>query len=114
MVPTCKLEYVPALFDAFTRASWSQQSRDREGHLQELVTNQVAQAIQTAVQATTLIVAALAFLVLVASALALNVLAALVVLVATAPFAGSASAKHPRAPPRTVHSRGSPLPTPAE
>lgn len=76
------------LFAAFTRASWSQQSRDREGHFQELVTNQVAQAIQTAVQSTTLIVAVLAFLVLLASALALNVLAALIVLVAAAALFG--------------------------
>ena len=43
------------VFAAFTRASWSEQSRDREGHLQELVTNQVAQAIQSVVQAATLI-----------------------------------------------------------
>ena len=72
------------LFAAFTRASWSEQSRDREGHLQELVTNQVTQAIQSAVQATALVVSALAFLVLVGSALALNVVAALIVLVAAA------------------------------
>ena len=32
------------LFSAFTHASWTVQSRDREGHLQELMTNQVAQA----------------------------------------------------------------------
>jgi ATP-binding cassette subfamily B protein len=68
------------LLDAFTRASWSMQSRDREGHLQELASNHVLQAAQGALQATTLVVAASAFAVLVLSALALNVVAALAVL----------------------------------
>ena len=72
------------LFGAFTRASWSVQSRDREGHLQELMTNQVAQVTSGALQATTLVVALLTFLVMVISALALNVAAALIVLAAAA------------------------------
>src|SRR4051812_38253852 len=72
------------VFSAFTRASWGEQARDREGHLQELLTNQVAQATQSVVQAATLIMVSLAFVVLVISALALNVLAALLVLVAAA------------------------------
>ena len=38
------------LFDAFTRASWAAQSRDREGHLQEMMTSQVVQATQGALQ----------------------------------------------------------------
>lgn len=76
------------LFAAFTRASWSEQSRDREGHVQELLSNQVAQANQAPLQAATLVVAATTFLVLVASALVLNVIAALgVLLAATALFA---------------------------
>jgi ABC-type multidrug transport system fused ATPase/permease subunit len=83
MVADLQAQLRMELFDAFTRASWSEQSQDREGYLQELVTNQVAQAIQTSIQAATLVVAGLAFLVLVASALALNVLAALVVLLAS-------------------------------
>jgi ABC-type multidrug transport system fused ATPase/permease subunit len=70
------------LFGAFTRASWAVQSRDREGHLQELVTNQVAQAASGALQATALLVALLTFLVMVISALALNVAVALIVLAA--------------------------------
>jgi ATP-binding cassette subfamily B protein len=70
------------LFDAFTRASWAVKSRDREGHLQELVTNQVAQAASGALQATTLLVALLTFLVMVISALALNLAVALIVLAA--------------------------------
>jgi ATP-binding cassette subfamily B protein len=70
------------LFAAFTRASWDVQSRDREGHFQELATDQVAQATIGALLATTLLVAALTFAVLLLSALALNPLAALLVLVA--------------------------------
>jgi len=70
------------LFDAFTRASWAMQSRDREGHLQEMMTSQVMQASQGALQATTLVTALLTFLVLIVSALALNAGAAAVVLVA--------------------------------
>jgi ABC-type multidrug transport system fused ATPase/permease subunit len=70
------------VFGAFTRSSWAEQSRDREGHLQELLTNQVAQATQIAVQAGTIIVVTLTFVILVISALILNVIAAVVVLVA--------------------------------
>jgi len=72
------------LLDAFTRASWDVQSRDREGHLQELMTSQVLQAAQGALQATTLVTALLAFLVLISSALVLNFQAAVVVVVASA------------------------------
>jgi ATP-binding cassette subfamily B protein len=70
------------LFDAFTRASWAVKSRDREGHLQELVTNQVTQAALGALQATGLLVALLTFLVMIISALVLNVAVALIVLAA--------------------------------
>ena len=68
------------LFEAFTRASWAAQSQDREGHLQEMMTNQVVQATQGALQASTLITALVTFLTLVISALALNLIAAAVVL----------------------------------
>jgi ABC-type multidrug transport system fused ATPase/permease subunit len=68
-----------ALFDAFTRASWSVQSRDREGQLQETTTSQVMSATAGALQATGLITASFTFLVLLASAIALNPLAAVVV-----------------------------------
>jgi ATP-binding cassette, subfamily B, bacterial len=70
------------LFDAFTRASWAVQSRDREGHLQEMMTSQVVLASQGAMQATVLITAVFASLVLIISALTLNVLGAAVVLTA--------------------------------
>ncbi len=76
------------LFDAFTRASWTVQSRDREGHLQEIMTSQVLQAAQGALQAAVLVTASLTFLVLVISALALNVGAAVVVLVAAVALFG--------------------------
>jgi ATP-binding cassette subfamily B protein len=68
------------LFGAFTHASWTAQSDDREGALQELMTNQVAQASQGAVQGTQFVTAALTLLVLVLSALLLNALAAVLVL----------------------------------
>ena len=68
-----------ALFDAFTRASWSVQSRDREGQLQETTTSQVMSATAGALQATGLITASFTFLVLLASAVTLNPLAAVVV-----------------------------------
>ncbi len=70
------------LFDAFTRASWSVQSRDLEGHLQEIMTSQVIQAGQGALQATIMVTALFSFMVLVFSALTLNLVAAVVVLAA--------------------------------
>jgi ABC-type multidrug transport system fused ATPase/permease subunit len=72
------------LFNAFTRASWGVQSRDREGHFQELATDQISFATGGALQAASLTVALLTFFVLVISALVLNVVAALLVLVAAA------------------------------
>ena len=70
------------MFEAFTYASWGMQSRDREGHLQELMTSQIMQASLGALQATALITALFTFAVLVVSALVLNVVAAAIVLVA--------------------------------
>jgi ATP-binding cassette, subfamily B, bacterial len=67
------------LFDAYSRASWAVQSRDREGQLQETMTGQVMAATGGAVQTTTLINSVFTFLVLMASAVALNSVAALVV-----------------------------------
>ena len=69
------------LFAAFTRASWELQSRDREGHLQELLTSHVYQATQGYTTAAQLLVSALTLLVLVITAVALNAPAALVILV---------------------------------
>ncbi len=70
------------MFAAFTHASWDMQSRDREGHLQEIMTSQIMQASQGALQATTLISWLFTFAVLVLSALVLNAVAAAVVLIA--------------------------------
>ena len=72
------------LFDAFTRASWAVQSRDREGHFQEMMTSQVVQASNGAGAAAILLTALFTFVVLIASALALNFAAAAAVLVASA------------------------------
>ena len=76
------------VFAAFTLASWGEQSRDREGHLQELLTNQVAWATQSALQAATLVVVSLTAVVLVGSALVLNPIAAIAVLVAAVALFG--------------------------
>lgn len=70
------------MFAAFTHASWDMQSRDREGHLQEIMTSQIMQASLGALQATTLISWLFTFAVLVVSALVLNVVAAAIVLTA--------------------------------
>jgi ATP-binding cassette, subfamily B, bacterial len=64
------------LFDAFTRASWTIQSQDREGQLQETTTSQVMSATGGALQATSLVTSTFTFLVLLGTAVALNPLAA--------------------------------------
>lgn len=69
------------LFAAFSAASWDQQSRDREGHLQELLTGHVYQATSGYTTASQLLVSTLTLLVLVLTALALNALAALGIVV---------------------------------
>jgi ABC-type multidrug transport system fused ATPase/permease subunit len=69
------------VFAAYTRASWDQQARDREGYLQEVLTNQVTQATISSLQAATLAISLVTFMVLVISALTLNVVAAVLVLV---------------------------------
>ncbi|TML00110.1 MAG: ABC transporter ATP-binding protein [Actinobacteria bacterium] len=68
------------IFDAYTRSSWRVQSTDREGQLQETMTNQVMQATMAALMMTSLITTGIMFVVLTLSAFALNVLAAVVVL----------------------------------
>lgn len=70
-----------SLFEAFTHASWGVQSRDREGHFQDLITNQVNGATQAYLFAAQLITSLLTFLVLVVSALALSPLTAIAILV---------------------------------
>jgi ATP-binding cassette subfamily B protein len=71
------------LFHAFTRASWGVQSGEREGYLQETMTGQVMQATAGALQATGMITAFFTFIVLLATAVALNAAAAGIVLLAT-------------------------------
>ena len=72
------------LLDRFSRASWSVKSTDLEGHLQELMTNQVTQAVQGAAWATNLLTNLFAFLALVAAALVISPLAATIVIAASA------------------------------
>ncbi len=72
------------LFDRFARASWSVKSADLEGHLQELMTNQVTQSVQGATWATLLLTNLFAFLALVAGALVISPLAATIIVAASA------------------------------
>jgi ATP-binding cassette subfamily B protein len=67
------------LFDAFSRASWTVQSRGREGNLQEIMTNQVGQAVNGVSGTTGLIASSLQFAVLMVSALFLSPIAAVAV-----------------------------------
>ncbi len=69
------------LFYAFTAASWGMQSREREGHMQETMTGQVASATGAALQTTGLIGSSLSFLILLGAAVVLNVEAAAILLV---------------------------------
>lgn len=77
------------LMDAFLRATWAVKATDREGHLQELMTNQISQAIQAVIQTTYAVTYVLSFAALVASALVLNPQAAAIVVgVSALLFAG--------------------------
>jgi ATP-binding cassette subfamily B protein len=69
------------MFGAFTRASWTTQSDDAEGQMQETMTSQVMQATAGALQTTALITSSITFFILMISAFALNVFAAAIVLV---------------------------------
>lgn len=76
------------IFAAFAGASWDVQSRDREGALQEIMTNQTSQATGGALYATALITSSLTFVILMGSAVALSPPAAAAVFaVAVAMFA---------------------------
>lgn len=68
------------VFAAFTRASWSVQSRDRDGDFQELVTGQVLQITQGGIQASTVLSSLCMLAILVGSALAVEFIASLVVI----------------------------------
>lgn len=81
IVTTLQARLRREVFAAFTCASWDQQSRDREGHLQDLLTNQVNQATTSYTQAAQLLIAAPTLLVLIIAAVALNALAALGIVV---------------------------------
>ena len=68
------------LFDAYIGASWSAQSQQHEGHLQELMTDQVNQATQVVVQVISALSGGAMLLALVGTAFALNALVALIIL----------------------------------
>src|SRR4051794_17205344 len=64
------------LFSAFLHASWAEKSNDREGKLQELMTNQVTYATQAVTQTTWVVTYMFSFAALVTSAIVLAPLAA--------------------------------------
>jgi ABC-type multidrug transport system fused ATPase/permease subunit len=66
------------IFRAYSNASWDVQSRDREGQLQEIMTNQTSQATAGALQATSLVSSSLIFVILMGFAIALSPTAAAV------------------------------------
>ena len=70
------------LLSAYTRASWSVQSEDREGTLQELMTNQINQTTQIVLQVVTAFSGTAMLLALTLTALLLSPFAALAILVA--------------------------------
>lgn len=67
------------LIRAFLGATWAVKSSDREGRLQELMTNQVTQATQGLIQMTYVLTSLFSFFVLVASAVFLSPVAASIV-----------------------------------
>jgi ATP-binding cassette subfamily B protein len=67
------------LFQAYSRASWNTQSRDREGQLQEVMTNQAGQATQSVGSLLGLMSSTLTFTVFLVSAFVLNLYAAVIV-----------------------------------
>jgi ABC-type multidrug transport system fused ATPase/permease subunit len=71
------------LFYAYLRASWAVKARDREGKLQELMTNQITQGTQGIVQTTWVVTYLFSFLALVASALLLSPAAAGIIVAAS-------------------------------
>jgi ABC-type multidrug transport system fused ATPase/permease subunit len=68
------------LFDAYTRASWTVQAEDAEGHLQELMTDQVNQATSAVLFFANALYAAAMSLALLISAFALDAVVAVIVL----------------------------------
>jgi ABC-type multidrug transport system fused ATPase/permease subunit len=68
------------LFDAFTRARWPIKASEREGHFQELMTNQINQATGAVLNLALVISSGAMFLALVASAFSLSVVVAGLVL----------------------------------
>lgn len=71
------------LFDAFTGASWSVQAAERDGYFQSLMSTHVAKTCQAIIAVGTGLTAVLMFSTLVASAFALSVLTAVLIVIAS-------------------------------
>src|SRR3954453_11010833 len=68
-------------FDAYTEASWSVQSSEGEGHLQELMTNHISEAMQGVLIVVGALSSAAMFFSLIVAALVLNALVAMIIIV---------------------------------
>jgi ABC-type multidrug transport system fused ATPase/permease subunit len=77
-----------SLYDAYSRASWEVQSREADGYLQELLTNQVSKLTLGTTNAARLLSAGLTFLALVAAAFLVSPVAAVLVLAVAAALFG--------------------------
>lgn len=69
-------------FELFVRASWAVQAKEREGHLQELLSPQINRSTHVVLSLATAINAGFNFLALLASAFLLNFQAALLIVIA--------------------------------
>ena len=98
MASDTQAELREELFGAYSRASWDVQAEERDGHLQELLTNQIPQATQASLLATQLASAGLTFLTLVLAAFLLGPIVAVLVLVVAVLLAATLRplAKHGR------------------
>jgi ATP-binding cassette, subfamily B, bacterial len=67
-------------FDAFISSSWALQSREREGHLQELLTTHVKKLSQAVIVATDGITASVSFTAFIVSAIVISPVAAVTIL----------------------------------
>ena len=75
------------LYDAYSRSTWATQADEHDGHLQELLTNQIGQAAHALNQTGNLFTSGSTFVALVVSAFLLGPVVALVVLIAAAALA---------------------------
>lgn len=82
MAASAQSRLMRRLFDAYSRAGWDVQARDRDGHLQEMMTSHTREATRAAMIVAGVVSPLSSFLILVGSALVLSPPIALAVAVA--------------------------------